>query len=180
MADIQYETLQHILVSALFIIAVVTDLTTEKIPNLIVILGLITGISFNGFYDGLAGFGTSLLGALTALLSLVWFYKKRIIGAGDIKLMMAIGSFVGPAMVFWSLCLGIAAGGVTTLAIALYRVGWQGIKMTAERYYQCLITRTYFKPSLNEAAGLKVPYAPALAIGWFILITVPIKFPGLN
>lgn len=180
MADIQYETLQHILVSALFIIAVVTDLTTEKIPNVIVLIGLITGVTFNTFYEGFAGIGTSFLGALTALVCLVWFYKKRIIGAGDIKLMMAIGSFVGPAMVFWSLCLGIAAGGITTLAIALYRVGWKGIKLTATRYYQCLITRSYFKPSLGEAAALKVPYAPALAIGWFILITLPIRFPGLN
>ena len=33
-------------------------------------------------------------------------------------------------------------------------------------WIHCFYCRHYFKPEADEAAGQRVPYAPALAIGW--------------
>ncbi|USD36505.1 prepilin peptidase [Ferrimonas sp. SCSIO 43195] len=170
---------KYILASVVFIIAVITDLKTEKIPNTLVLFGVIAGFTVQTFYSGWLGILHAFAGALTAALCLLFFYAKKMLGAGDVKLMIAIGTILGPYMVFWNLCFGIIAGGLTTLIFAFSRVGWRGVYTSLKRYYQCLLTRTYYKPAADEAAGLQVPYAPALAIGWLIIMWAPLRLPGL-
>ncbi|WP_417345639.1 A24 family peptidase [Ferrimonas sp.] len=170
---------QYLLTSLVFLVAVVTDLRTERIPNGLVIFSLVSGILLNLLFEGWNGALSSLAGALVAGAILILFYAKKVLGAGDVKLMIGIGAILGPYMVFWNLCFGIIAGGFTTMGFALFRVGWYGVLASLKRYYQCLITRTYFKPSPYEAAGLRVPYAPALAIGWLVIMLTPTNLPGL-
>ncbi|BDY05939.1 A24 family peptidase [Ferrimonas sp. YFM] len=170
---------QYVLTSIVFLIAVFTDLRTERIPNWLVLSALFGGLGLHLVFDGWSGLLTSLAGAIAAAVLLIFFYTKKMLGAGDVKLMIGIGAILGPYMVFWNLCFGIIAGGFTTMGFALFRVGWYGVVASLKRYYQCLITRTYFKPSPYEAAGLRVPYAPALAIGWLIIMLVPTNLPGL-
>ncbi|WP_084644012.1 A24 family peptidase [Ferrimonas futtsuensis] len=170
---------QYVLTSIVFLIAVVTDLRTERIPNWLVLSALISGLGLQFAFEGWSGLLTSLGGALAAAVLLIFFYVKKMLGAGDVKLMIGIGAILGPYMVFWNLCFGIIAGGFTTMGFALFRVGWYGVLASLKRYYQCLMTRTYFKPSPYEAAGLRVPYAPALAIGWLVIMLGPTNLPGL-
>ncbi|TKB49970.1 prepilin peptidase [Ferrimonas sediminicola] len=170
---------QYLLTSAVFLVAVITDLKTERIPNWLFLASLSCGVIVQTLFEGWSGLLTSLLGALVAGGVLIVLYAKRVLGAGDVKLMIGIGAILGPYMVFWNLCFGIIAGGITTLSFAFFQVGWHGVLASLKRYYQCLITRTYFKPSPDEAAGLKVPYAPALAIGWLVIMLAPLTLPGL-
>ncbi|SDK01172.1 prepilin peptidase CpaA [Ferrimonas sediminum] len=179
MIDISLIQSKYILASTVFFIAVITDLKTEKIPNTLVLFGLAAGFVVQTLYSGWMGILYAFGGALTAAIFLLFFYAKRMLGAGDVKLMIAIGTILGPYMVFWNLCFGIIAGGLTTLIFAFYRVGFDGVLISLKRYYQCFITRTYYKPSADEAAGLMVPYAPALAIGWLIIMWAPLRLPGL-
>lgn len=149
-----------------FASALYTDLRCHRIANSLCLVALLSGLIIQSYFGQWQGLLDALLGAGLAFLLLLPVYYFRILGAGDVKLMMAVGALSGPMLLGWSLAYGIMFGGITSLLIAAYHVGWSGIKNTLVRYYQCLYIRHYFKPETGEAAALRVPYAPALVLGW--------------
>jgi prepilin peptidase CpaA len=78
---------------ALVLTAAFYDLRWRRIPNWLVLAGVLLGFGLNGFLSGapLRGLLQALLGF--GLASLVYFplYVIRAMGAGDVKLMMAVG-----------------------------------------------------------------------------------------
>ncbi|MBY5980649.1 A24 family peptidase [Ferrimonas balearica] len=171
-----YDSVQTGLIVVGFALALVCDLRTQRIPNVLALLALFSGLSFHLYHSGLAGAGIALAGAAVALL-MVPLYAKGFIGAGDVKLMMGMGALMGPVLSLWVLALGIVCGALVAPLLAVNQVGWDGLTATAKRYYQCFITRQYFAPEQGEAAATRVPYAPALAMGW--VLTQWLSLPGL-
>ncbi|GAA5189385.1 A24 family peptidase [Ferrimonas gelatinilytica] len=159
-----------------FALAVIFDLTTNKIPNWFCCALLVSGVVLNVVISGWSGMGFATGGSLVALLT-VPLYAKKYIAAGDVKFMLGMGALMGPTLTLWVLLIGIACGALIAPLLAVTQVGWQGLAMTFKRYYQCAITRTYFKPEPGEVAALRVPYAPALAAGWLLTLWLPL--PGL-
>ena len=88
----------------------ISDLRSRRIPNWLVGLGLLAGIGLNSFLYGTAGLWVALKGAGLALAIYFPLYALRAMGAGDAKLMAAVGSIVGPgnwlAIFFCSAILG--------------------------------------------------------------------------
>ncbi len=114
--------------------AVDSDLREQRISNVVVLLGLFGGVLLNGIgpangqagmfspFPGALGAVQALLGALLGLALFLPLYLIRAMGAGDVKLLAALGAFVGPQEVF-SLALSILlAGGV----LAVARMLWTG------------------------------------------------------
>lgn len=170
------DSLQSALILLGFALALISDLRTQRIPNGLALLALVTGLIFHLYSSGLMGIGIALAGAAVALL-MVPLYAKGFIGAGDVKLMMGMGALMGPVLSLWVLALGIVCGALIAPLLALSQVGWQGLVATAKRYYQCVLTRSYFRPEQGEAAATRVPYAPALAMGW--VLAQWLSLPGL-
>ena len=165
MTDAQL-SLQLLLAGAFFIAAIVMDLYKEKIPNKLCLLAIFCGFAINAYYAQLQGALMALFGFLLAFIILFPTFIFRILGAGDIKLMMGIGALMGPSLLVSSLAYGIVAGAGTSLLLIIWKTGFTGLAMTLKRYWDCFYLRRYFKPEAGEAAGLRVPYAPALALGW--------------
>ena len=165
MTDIQL-ILQLLLACCFFIAAIGFDLTSHKIPNLLCLLAIISGFGLNSYYQHFDGFLTASYGATLAFCLLFPAFVTRILGAGDVKLMMGIGALVGPQLLLWSLAYGIVAGSVTSILLVVYHSGLRGIGKTFKRYWDCLYLRHNFKPEHDEIASKQVPYAPALALGW--------------
>lgn len=159
-------TIQLILAGTFFLAAILLDLFYHKIPNLLSFTAIICGLLCNGYFAQLEGLLNASYGLSLALIVLLPVFILRVLGGGDVKLMMGIGALMGPHLLLWSLAYAVAAGAITSLCLVLYKVGIKGILTTISRYKDCLLLQTYFKPDANEAAGQKVPYAPALAIGW--------------
>src|SRR4051812_29537661 len=90
----------EVMLGLIVLLAAVFDIRSRRIPNWLVGFGLVWGVSMNTFLFGLPGLKSALLGI--AVASLIYFplFLVRGMGAGDVKLMMAIGSLVGPAMWF--------------------------------------------------------------------------------
>jgi prepilin peptidase CpaA len=90
------------------VVAVLSDVTTRRIPNLVTLGGLAVGLATHGatgfveggFFGGLRGIGFALLGAVACGLVPFFAWKKGEMGGGDVKLLAAIGALVGPTIGF--------------------------------------------------------------------------------
>ena len=108
-----------IIVLFLALIAGLTDIRTRRIPNWLVITGFVLGIALNSFLFEWAGLKSSLYGAGLAFAIYFVFYALRAMGAGDVKLMAAIGAIVGPRLWLIIFFFTAIAGGVIALVLLL-------------------------------------------------------------
>lgn len=155
-------------------IAVYTDVRWGKIFNVITVPFALLGIALNSIAGGLEGLLLSLAGIGAGFaLWLVSNFLGRIMGGGDIKLLMAFGALMGPAFMLWTLGIGAIAGGIMALAISLK----QGI---LGQVFRQLGATIYMRAKFSEpmeitdgAGEIKLPYAIALGMG--ALITIGIR-----
>jgi prepilin peptidase CpaA len=149
-----------------FLIALYFDLKYQRIPNWLCAITLVTGFIVQSYFSGWAGLLSAFIGAGLALLILFPAFALKMLGAGDVKLMVAIGSFLDIKFLLWSIIYAVIAGGLSSLCLALYRLGWQPFKEIVLHYFRCLYLRQFIRASNQQFLKLKVPYAPALLIGW--------------
>lgn len=146
-------------------IALATDLRWRRIPNWLNLAGLLGGVAINGYMEGFGGGLTALGGALLGFLLLIPFYAVRAVGAGDVKLLAALGALTGPQALLSIALLGAVVGGLQSLVI-LARRG-----RLAFFFHQLLVMRT-----TPTRSGAKAPYVVAIASGVY-LTTVPKMLP---
>jgi prepilin peptidase CpaA len=118
----------RIMLLAVLLVAAVYDVRFRRIPNWITVTGAALGLVLNAFLNGPADAWFSFAGVWFSLRGLglafgVYFllYVVRAMGAGDVKLMAAVGAMVG-----WSDWVGIfvvtaVLGGVMALILIASR-----------------------------------------------------------
>jgi len=109
------------LVAILVIMAGIWDWRTRRIPNWLTLSSVILGIGLNAFLYQTAGVWLSLKGLGLALLIYFPLFLLRGMGAGDVKLMAALGAIVG-----WQNWLGILIvtsilGGIAALVVVILK-----------------------------------------------------------
>lgn len=149
-------------------IALYFDLRYQRIPNKLCLITLLLGLIINTTFSHFAGLVQSLSGAGLALIILLPAYGFRLLGAGDVKIMIAIGAISGPILITWSIAYAIIFGVFTSVLLSMKKVGLKGLKLTFYRYTVCLYSGKYFKPEEGDMGAVKVPYAPALMLGWLL------------
>ena len=87
----------QVLLVVLVAIASITDLRARRIPNWLVLSGLLVGLALNTILYEVDGLILSGKGLGLAMLVYFPLYLLRAMGAGDVKLMAAIGTIVGAA-----------------------------------------------------------------------------------
>jgi prepilin peptidase CpaA len=143
--------------------AAVIDLRTGRIPN-----PLTASVAVAGF--GLAAFGLtgqSMAGALVgAALGFALMLPGHLVGgtgAGDVKLLAALGTWLGPAGVLMAFLYSAIAGGVLAVAHAVNR-GRLGT--TLSRTARLVAAREGAKDEIDRsAASSRFAFGPALAVG---------------
>lgn len=99
--------------------AVYWDIRERRIPNKVVLSGLITALAFHAAASGLPGLGMAVAGAVTGLLVLLPIHLLRLMGAGDVKLMAMAGAFgASPLASLWMVLYTLLAGGLLVLLYA--------------------------------------------------------------
>src|SRR5574341_698982 len=86
--------------AALAAIGAVWDVASGRIPNLVSYGGILAGIALRGALFGWRGLATALAGGAIGGGLFFLLYVIRGMGAGDVKLMAAVGCFVGAPAVF--------------------------------------------------------------------------------
>jgi prepilin peptidase CpaA len=143
--------------------AAVIDLRTGRIPN-----PLTAALAALGFI--LAGFGLtgqSMTGAaLGGVLGFLLMLPGHVLGgtgAGDVKLLAALGTLLGPAGVLMAFLYGAIAGGLLAAGHAWHR---GRIRTTLGRTARLAAGRSGAKEEIDGAAArTRFAYGPALALG---------------
>ena len=98
-------------------IAATTDILYRKIPNAVTIPTVIFGLVFHTYLSGIDGFLFSAGGTFLGIGLLLIFYLMGMMGAGDVKLMGAVGSILGPSGVFQAFLFTAIIGGVYAIIV---------------------------------------------------------------
>ena len=98
-----------------------TDLKTRRVPNALTFPALLAGIAVHAVMQGRTGALSAVLGMLVAgaLFLPGWLMGWK--GAGDVKLMAAVGAWVGFPQAVIAALVSFIAGGVIALIEAARR-----------------------------------------------------------
>ena len=149
--------------------ALATDLRTRRIPNVLVLIGLVVGTIGQSTQSGLPGLATAGAGAIVGLVCLLPFYLRGAMGAGDVKLMAMCGAFLGPVQVFVAAVASLLLGGV----IGVGWFFWQYFSKSGDALPGDVAR--YVDPSAATAGdrGVSpVPYALAIFAGVFTVVAM--------
>lgn len=150
-----------------------TDWRSRRIPNWLTVSAALLGLAVNAVLNGLHGAERSLLGMLLGLALLLPFVLVRSLGAGDWKLIGAVGAFFGPQQLLVVLFATILVAGVMALGLIVWkrRVG-QTLKNAGR---MVMAFAQFHRPgadlSIDNPEALKVPFGVAAAIA-VVLYTV--------
>ncbi|MGA3800254.1 A24 family peptidase [Pseudomonas fluorescens] len=148
-------------------VAVVSDLRRHRIPNLLILVGLVLGLASQTYSGGISGMGDSLLGLLIGFSLFLPMYALGGMAAGDVKLMAMVGSFLPPHYALWAVFYSLLWGGMCGFLIVLVRGQFL---QTLGRYRLMFWARAYVAPSSDEVAGKPFPYTVAILLGTFTSI----------
>jgi len=113
--------LRAVVVLAVAFVAVAFDVRTRRIPNWLTFGAALVGLAYAALTDGWSGLGTSAGGWLAGAALFFPFFALGGMGAGDVKLLAALGVWLGPAESVWVAIFSGMAGGVLGLAVAFAR-----------------------------------------------------------
>jgi len=148
-----------------------TDLASRRIPNALVAVGLCLALASVSMGWTALSLSQCALGALSGLLLFLPLYLLGAVGAGDAKLMTAVGAFVGAQAVVWVTVYTALIGGVmsivTLIALGASRQAVLGLltylRALSIRLAGVGVPMPVFVPS-NSA---RMPYALAIGAGTF-------------
>ena len=147
-------------------LAALEDIRAFKIPNWASATIAIAFIPYYLLHSWLFPIGMHLIIAASIFVITVIFWKLRLIGGGDVKLLTAVGLWLGPDLALSFMLVMTAASLVIALGIILIRkFSWVAYASEAPRPVLRMM-------AIAEAG--KCPYALPIAIA--ALMTVPERF----
>ncbi len=143
------------------------DLRTHRIPNLVTATGMVAGALLGWSALGLEGASRAALGCATGLALLGAPFALGVVGAGDVKFLMAFGALLGPAGTLTAFLWATAGGGLLALVVlGLTSRGRKRVLTSWIQFKNFVYTRdvSVLKPSQGRDT-IAVPYGLALAFG---------------
>ncbi len=93
------------------------DFSQKRVPNWLNLVLIVAGFIIQGVYFGSEGLATGGLGMLVGFGVLIVPWLMHGMGAGDVKLMAAIGVWLGPGLTFYAFALGAVIGAGTAMVM---------------------------------------------------------------
>ncbi len=150
------------------VLAAAWDLLKGRIPNQLTYSGIVAGLALRAFVGGWRGMGDGLAAGLVGGGLFFLFFLVRGMGAGDVKLMAAVGCLVGLQQTLVVMLASAIAGGVLALGYAIFhRRGVSTLRNVGVlvRFHLLLGLQPHPEINLQNPQSIKVPYAVAIAVG---------------
>ena len=146
--------------------AAVKDRESSRISNVLIGAAVINGLFLQFYGNGWSGLLNAAIGLSVPLVLCGWLFVLSMIGAGDVKLLMAVGIYTGPKGIISVLVLAFISGAVLSLAkLVKY-------DLIRERMYYLL---NYVQQVMSGESG---PYmdmtCPEKSEKWTIPFAVPV------
>ena len=166
-------TAVNILVGILVALACISDLRTRRIPNLLTFSAAGFALLFHLVTGGIDAAGWSVAGWLTGAVLFFPIFALRGMGAGDVKLLAALGAWLGPGDVATVALATSLAGGVIAVVIALLH-GY--LRQALSNLYLLLMhwrvagVRPLESITLHGTEAPRLAYAVPIAIGTMVTL----------
>jgi prepilin peptidase CpaA len=162
--------------------AAVYDVRYRRIPNWLSLSGVLLGLAMNAFlYQGWPGLRISLVGLAAGFGVYFVLYALRAMGAGDVKLMAAVGAIVGWQDWFGTFLITAIVGGVMALILVatkgrvkktLWNVGFIINEMKSGR--PAYMRKEELDVRSPKALGL--PHGAVIAVGTIFFLALAAHF----
>jgi len=160
-----------LLLTSILSICAIIDLRSQKIPNLITLPAILIALLYHFFTNGIDGLIFSAVGLATGIGLLIIPYMLDGMGAGDAKLMGAVGAILGTKSVFVAFLLAALVGGMyAVIIILLNQKQFKGFFKKQLITLQLFIYTRKIIPDPVEENNKKpkLCYGVAIALGTFI------------
>jgi prepilin peptidase CpaA len=160
----------------MLVVAALLDWRANRVPNVLTYGGMLLGFAFSmpdaasvPDPNPLSSIGGMLLAA-GCVLPLYWF---RVLGAADVKLMAAVGAFVGHDEILFVLLFVLSTAGLVSLGVMLSQralpLALSNLVLVARATALSLLSRQHrSEASISPAARL--PYALCIFSGTFVFL----------
>ena len=151
----------------------VADLKTRRIPNLLTFGAAAAALVVHAATSGMSGVGHAALGWLVGAAVFFPLFALRGLGAGDVKLLAAVGAWLGPLPTVWTALYASIAGGAMAVLVGLFH----GYLRTAFGNLRRLLWSWWLggvRPvpdlTLEEARGPRLAYALPITVGAMVTL----------
>lgn len=156
--------------------AAYTDLSVRRIPNVLVLSGLLLALLLHllGGHHW-APVTNWLAGTLAGFFLFLPLYLARGMAAGDVKLMAMVGAFTGPLGALKIALLACLIGGLMGLAMLAYsgrwRAGWRNLVALSQPLVLRMLGLPLQAVPLPPGASVGgMPYGLAIALGTLVYV----------
>jgi prepilin peptidase CpaA len=178
---------------ALLLVAAYIDFRTLKIPKAVVFSILGTGVLANlvrGIWMGAQGRGVflvsestwwlglldglvfALVGFVCAFAFLFVLWILRTCGGGDVKLIAALGAWLGPQLVLYAILVSVAV-------LFVVAIGQVVLALLTGKGLEALKDRSRHKPKWRMTYSFPVAVATAIVLLWFCRVDLGLANPPL-
>jgi prepilin peptidase CpaA len=154
--------------TACALVASVFDVKSRRIPNVLTVPAFVLGLTLHLILGGWRQLLSSLAAGIICGLIFLVFYIAGGMGAGDVKLIMAVGCIAGMSHIAYLLVLTAISGGVMAIVLALARGKFQETIMNIGElasHHGHRGLQPHPDLNLENAQTLRLPYALAIAGG---------------
>jgi prepilin peptidase CpaA len=151
----------------------ITDLRTRRVPNWLTLGAALGGIGWGAIGGGWAGLGWAAAGWATGLAVFLPMFLLRGIGGGDVKLVAALGAWLGPVAALWVGAFAALAGGPMALVVAASS-GY--LKQALSNiwgllsFWRVMGLRPHPGLTLESTTAPRLPYALPILVGLMVTL----------
>lgn len=161
------------IVIAVGVLACVFDLRTRRIPNALTFSAAVAGLAFHFAQAGSEGAQLAAGGWAVGLLLLLPYFALGGMGGGDVKLVAALGAWLGPAHAFWLAIYAGIAGGLIGLGVALthgyLRIALRNV-CSMVGYWSLVGIKAVPGLTLESSTAPRVAYAIPILVGTVVTL----------
>jgi len=146
----------------------VTDVATRRIPNKLTYFAILVALVWRSAVQGWHGLESAVVGGLVGGGVFLVFFLIHAMGAGDVKLITAVGCFAGSERIVEIVLAAAIAGGIFAIVHSL----WHGRLRTVlantgdlMRFHATVGAEAHPSLNLSNTQAARMPYGVAIAAG---------------
>ena len=163
------------------VLGAASDLLTGKIFNWLTLPAMIIGLGFSAWCNGWGGLESSAFAVALAFGVFVWMFAIGVLGAGDVKFLMALGAFAAPKFVAETAVLSIMLGGIQALIVLAAKGRAQDFVARMRHFFLTLVLSEleFEAPKIDHSS--KMPFGlPIAAAAVWVTICNPFEKLGVG